>query len=263
MKCIFMTDNPDTSIEAGQNVLKEKMKYQDIEFQYLQGGVEFGTRYLYHLIWAVQQYDFDYFMRMDDDYFLCLDRLIKELPMPVQTLYHWGYVHCIQDIVRPEESIILFSRDLVEMFLLQDPQVIKGHPWADQMVATWVTELELPKIYNHDPRLHHEPTLLYIKNITTVFKNVCSNFIGVHGSYPKYMKLLWELRGGQEYRGVSLNEYTKVCPYKQSFFWQLFLDVWKYMPKRLITRPVWDTSKQDRGGKFYGGREENKEKVNT
>lgn len=253
-----MTDSPDPSTDIGKKVLEEKLKYQDIEFQNLQGGVEFGKRYLYHLIWAVQNFYFDYFMRMDDDYFLCLDRLIQELPLPPQRLYHWGYVHCIPKIVRPEESIIMFSRDLVEMFLTQDPLLIKSHPWADQMIATWVRELQLPKIYNHDPRLHHMPTLLHVKNVTEIFKDVCSKFIGVHGSYPKHMKILWQLRESKEYPSSSLNEYTQECRFPQIFLWETFSKFWRYEPKRLIANPVWDTNKQDNGKKVYGGREEGK-----
>jgi len=259
IKCIFMTDSLDESTDIGKNVIKETLKYKDVEFQNLHGGVEFGKRYLYHLLWAVQNFDFDYFLRMDDDYFLCLDRLMKELPMPPQKMYHWGYVHCIKNIVRPEESIVLFSRDLIDKFLLQNPLLIKGHPWADQMIATWVHELNLPKIYNHDPRLHHSPVLLRIKNISGVFKNVCSKYIGVHGSYPKHMKTLWDLREEyQEPENVSLNNYTKQCKFPQDFFWKTFGHFWRYQPRRFIANPVWNTSKQDNGRKDYGGREEGK-----
>ena len=254
-----MTDSPDESTDVGKEVLKEKLKYKDVEFQNLRGGVEFGKRYLYHLLWAVQNFDFDYFLRMDDDYFLCLDRLIKELPMPPQKMYHWGYVHCIGYMVRPEESIILFSRDVVEKFLQQNPLLIKSHPWADQMIATWVRELQLPNIYRHDPRLHHTPILLQVRNVSDVFKNGCSKYIGVHGSYPRHMKILWDLRGEyQEPANVDLNNYTRECNIPQVFVWEAFREFWRYEPKRLIASPVWDTSKQDNGQKDFGGREEGK-----
>ena len=257
IKCVFMTDYPDDATDIGKEVLNEKLKYKDVEFQNLHGGVEFGKRYLYHLLWAVQNFDFDYFLRMDDDYFLCLNRLMNELPMPQQKMYHWGYVHCDKYVVRPEESIVLFSRDLIEEFLVQDPLLIKGHPWADQMIATWVRDLHLPKIYNHDPRLHHSPVLPRIKNVSGVFKNVCSKYIGVHGSYPKHMKTLWDLREEyQQPKNVSLNNYTKQCKARQIFVWEAFNVFWRYEPKRLITNPVWDTSKQDNGRKTFGGREE-------
>ena len=257
IQCVFMTDSPDESTDMGKEVLKEKLKYKDVEFQNLRGGVEFGKRYLYHLVWAVQNFNFDYFLRTDDDYFICLDRLIKELPMPPQKMYHWGYVHCDKYVVRPDESLMMYSRDVVETFLAQDPLIIKGHPWADEMVATWVRELQLPKIYHHEPRLHHAPELLRIPNVKGMFKNVCSRYIGVHGSYAMYMRILWGLR--EEYQGprnVSLSKYTKECKIPHIFVWEEMLDLWRYKPERFITNPVWDTSRQESGQHYYVGREE-------
>ena len=103
--------------ENSTSLIEEQSTYNDTEFQNLQGGVEFGKRFLYHMVWAMQNYEFDYFMRIDDDYFLCLKRFLYEIPLPMVKQYHWGYVHCIESLVRPEESIIMFSRDLVETFL--------------------------------------------------------------------------------------------------------------------------------------------------
>ena len=255
MKCIFMTDNLDPSTDVGQKVMAENEIYKDMAFQKLEGGVEFGKRFLYHMIWALQSYDFDYFMRMDDDYFLCLERFLKELPLPMRSMYHWGYVHCIATIVRPEESIILFSRDLHERLLDQDPALIKAHPWADQMVATWIRELNIPNLYNHDRRLHHEPVLKFINNVKDKFRDVCKNFIGVHGSYPQYQRELWGLRNGVEYDGKSLEAYTNKCQVPQVFEWTVFNTIWRYEPKRFIENPKWDTGKQGGGGKTYSGRE--------
>jgi len=256
VKCVFMTDKVDPTTEIGQKVAQENEKYKDMAFQNLRGGVEFGKRFLYHMIWALQNYEFDYFMRMDDDYFLCLERFIKELPMPRRSMYHWGFVHCVPSIVRPEESIILFSRDLHERLLDQDPALIKSHPWADQMVATWIKELNIQNIYNHDPRLHHHPVLKFINNVDVKFKDVCKNFIGVHGSYPKYQRSLWKLRNGVEYAGKGLDGYTNKCNHPQVFVWSVFGGVWRYEPKKFIDNPTWDTQKQGGGNQAYGGRED-------
>lgn len=256
MKSVFITDGPDETTAIGRGVLHEQQTHRDIVFQNLKGGVEFGKRFLYHLIWAMQNYDFDYFLRVDDDYFLCLDRFTHELQFPMQKMYHWGYVHCVTDLVRPEESMILLSRDLVERFLDQNPTLIKGHPWADQMIATWVQELNLGKIYNHDTRLHHHPPLINIKNITFHFNNVCRKYIGVHGSYPEHMRLLWKLRQGKEYVGVKLDEYTEQCDKPQVYKWTGFINTWRYKPKKLIEDPVWDTYKQNQDAAVYRGRQE-------
>ena len=251
-----MTDGPNPSTEVGKNLLKENETYQDLAFQTLHGGVEFGKRFLYHMLWAKKNYNFDYFMRMDDDYFFCLDRFLLEIPMPMRKLYHWGFVHCLPRIVRPEESIILLSHDLVEKFLDQDPSCMMGHPWADQMIATWVQDLNLSALYNHDKRLHHGPVLKYLKNIPEMFKDVCTNFIGVHGSYPKYMRLLWTLRRENQNEVGSLDKHSVKCNFPQVFDWREFSNFWKYEPKRLIDNPTWDTSKQNGNKTEYGGRQE-------
>ena len=253
----FFTDAPENSTEQGRAVLQEQKLNEDIIFQDLSGGVEFGKRFLYHMVWAMQNYEFDYFLRMDDDYFFCLERFLHELPMPMRPMYHWGYVHCLPNIVRPEESVILFSRDLVEKFLSQNPGDIKGHPWADQMIATWVQDLKLNNLYNHDNRLYHHPPLgNNVSFIKDQFKKVCRKYIGVHGSYPEHMRSLWKLREGKEYAGVELDEYTTKCGLPQIFLWNVFTDKWKYKPKKLISDPKWDTYKQDLDKHVYVGRQE-------
>ena len=235
--------------------MKEQINHNDLVFQNLSGGVEFGKRFLYHMVWAMQNYEFDYFLRMDDDYFFCLERFLHELPMPMRPMYHWGYVHCSRNIVRPDESMILLSRDLIEVFLNQDPYEIKGHPWADQMIATWVKDLDMPVLYNHDRRLHHGPPLIFMKNIAKHFQNVCVNFIGVHGSYPKDMRLLWRLKGKDVKFDAKLDSYSSRCKVPQQFNWTNFQDIWRYEPKKWINSPSWNTTRLKKGGKVYLGRE--------
>merc|ERR1712073_128643 len=95
--------------------------------------------------------------RVDDDYFLCLERFLHELPVPMMNYFHWGFTHCILGIVRPEESIILLSRDVLEKFIFQDPHKMRCHPLADQMIGVWTTDLNLHNLYRTDERLHHAP----------------------------------------------------------------------------------------------------------
>ena len=255
VKCIFMTDFVDNRTSMGENLTKERTTYNDMEFQNLGGGVEFGKRFMYHMVWAMQNYDFDYFLRMDDDYYFCLQTFLYELPMPRRSRYHWGYVHCQESIVRPEESIILLSRDLVEKFLSQDPGTILCHPWADQMIGIWVQALDLKNLYNHDTRLHHHPPVSQIGHFKTNLEGVCRQYIGLHGSYPADMRRLWDLTGVQMDLRVTLEEFTVVCDKPQVFQWSFFTNEWKYKPKLCIEDPNWDTYKQEHDQKVYIGRE--------
>ena len=79
-----------------------------MRFQRLKGGVTFGIRFLYHMVWARLHYNFDYFLRMDDDYFFCLDRFLIELPVPMATNFALGYAHCVKRATRLDESMVLF-----------------------------------------------------------------------------------------------------------------------------------------------------------
>eukprot|EP00794_Sanderia_malayensis_P017033 gene17033-18747_t len=250
-----MTDEQkNRSTDMFHTLEKEKNDYNDIEFQSLSGGVEFGRRYMYHLYWSIQNYEYDYFMRMDDDYFVCLDKLIAELPMPAQKYLHWGWVHCLPHITRPEESIIMFSYAIVELFLSQMPEHTYCHPWADQLIATWVDELRLPIVYHTDKRLHHHPPAEGEKQFQNP-RDVCKNYIGVHGSYPTTMHKLWNNRGNY---GLKTNDtlltHSMPCQVTSRFNWKLFVNSWRYEPKLCIQNPIWDTKKQG-GGRLYQGRQ--------
>lgn len=92
--CHFFTDGLVVNRKVQQTLLKEKSLYGDLEFQPLLGGVEFGLRFLYHAKWASANYDFQYFLRVDDDYFVCIKKLLNELPLRPKENLIWGNFHC-------------------------------------------------------------------------------------------------------------------------------------------------------------------------
>ena len=250
-----MTDHQNAGDPYEKQLAEEAAKHNDMEYQVLGGGVEFGKRFIYHMLWAVKNFEFDYFMRLDDDYFLCFDKVINELPMPPLKLFHWGWVHCINGITRPEESVIVLSKDIIETFLLQDPEKMRCHPWADQQIGLWVQDLGWTHVlkWRHDPRLHHDPP---VRNLPHFLNdpNACSR-LGYHGSYPNAMRTLWSHRGQYELKKETFLETSNICKSDLLFDWAKFTDFWRYEPRLCNTNPVWDTSKQG-GGKNFGGRQE-------
>ena len=68
------------------------------------GGREFGLRFLNHIKWAKAKFDFRFLLRTDDDYFLCLKRLLSELPVRPETSLVWGNFHCQGGITWVDES---------------------------------------------------------------------------------------------------------------------------------------------------------------
>ena len=154
-----------------------------MKFQPLVGGLEFGHVILYQLQWAMAKYNFQYFLHVDDDYFVCLRKLVNELSnqfRPKKNLC-WGHFHCEVGISWPDESWLLFSHDIVETFLQQDPLTMLCHAFGDQTIAIWLNNISR-RLYFHDNRLD-----FYGNRVKLNSANVCDTFIGVHHTYPPKM----------------------------------------------------------------------------
>lgn len=83
--CRFFTDSLSDMEPKVQSVLaNESAKYGDIEFMPIPKGYNFGLRLLWLMEWSAERYDFDFFLRMDDDYFVCMKRLLFEIPFRPQ-----------------------------------------------------------------------------------------------------------------------------------------------------------------------------------
>ena len=65
------------------------------------------------MMFALEKYSFDFYLRIDDDSFLCLESLLDQLQhLPSSQLYA-GRWHRSPQNLRPDESFVLFSRDVV------------------------------------------------------------------------------------------------------------------------------------------------------
>ncbi|KAL9979936.1 hypothetical protein ACROYT_G008457 [Oculina patagonica] len=78
VKCVFVTDGIIKERDKRIHLVQERNQFQDMEFQPLRGGLEFGLRFLNQIKWAKANFDFQYILKVDDDYFVCLKRLISE-----------------------------------------------------------------------------------------------------------------------------------------------------------------------------------------
>lgn len=83
--CRFFTDSlSDMETKVQRALMNESAKYGDIEFMPIPKGYNFGLRLLWLVEWSMERYDFDFYLRMDDDYFVCLNRLLFEIPFRPQ-----------------------------------------------------------------------------------------------------------------------------------------------------------------------------------
>ena len=79
--CRFFTDRlSDMKPRVRKALLNENRTNNDLEFMPIPKGYNFGRRMLWLMEWSAENYDFDYFLRVDDDYFVCLKKLLLELP---------------------------------------------------------------------------------------------------------------------------------------------------------------------------------------
>ena len=98
--CRFFTDGQDPKGEALQGEKRIKLEsesrvYGDLLLAEAPGGVNFALKYLWMLQWANERYDFQYFLRLDDDYFICFQKLMLELAIfRPKEKFQWGWLHC-------------------------------------------------------------------------------------------------------------------------------------------------------------------------
>ena len=91
VKCVFFTDGLQLDGEQRKKLSIEHSRFGDIEFSPTEdASMIFGERFLYYMMWAKAKFNFQYFLRLDDDYFVCMDKLANELPSRPRKNLSWG-----------------------------------------------------------------------------------------------------------------------------------------------------------------------------
>lgn len=146
----FFTDAPPPTRTAHaaqaplwRSLALESARHGDIIQQPLPTGYgdnehnAYGRRALYQTRWAVQENNaLTHFLRVDDDSFLCLHRLLYELKSSPREQFFWGRFWCKRGRNRADENFMLFSADVVR--LLAD-RSITGHllPFDEHVTFGW------------------------------------------------------------------------------------------------------------------------------
>ncbi|XP_068676929.1 uncharacterized protein [Montipora foliosa] len=211
--CKFFTDGLQLTREDKAILANEKHAYKDIEYQPIAGGRNFGLRYLYQMMWAAAKYNFTYFLHLDDDYFVCLERLKTELRYRPTKMLTWGWYHCVTNLIRMDEAWTLFSHDVVTRLLSQDPQQILCHPHAGLQVGGWIHSVFNKSdnlIYFDDRRLHHAPRARKVKMFENL-TNACDSFMGIHGGSPEMMLRFSKYANDNAKKVTVLTEVSQTC----------------------------------------------------
>ena len=153
------------------------------------------------LQWYTDHYpSFQYFLRVDDDYFVCMDRLLYELPFRPDNGLYWGYTHCRDNVIRVDEGWMVLSRDIIKEALSKINTTLPCHPFGDQAIALWIRDSKLDiKWFPDNGRIIHHATAY--KESKYMSGDVCHRYVAMHGAYEIQMLKYWILT--QEHSRVT------------------------------------------------------------
>lgn len=239
VKCVFITDGILEDHAQLNLILQERNRYKDLELQPLPQGVQFGQRFLNSIKWATAKFDFQYLLKLDDDYFICLKRLLSELPLRPKRNLVWGHFHCEMGITWADEAFVIFSGDMIHKFLAQDENKMLCHPFADQQFSIWLKSMT--KVYFHDNRLHHDTPASFLPKFKRI-KNVCDSYIGMHGTYVGEMRRFGRNANDGAKEVTTMAKFSTFCPFTR-FDHRRFVPKYRFDPKPCIQNPTWNNSR--------------------
>lgn len=115
---LFFTENQGnaTVVDALKN---ETRAENDIFIQPLTGGYQnFALRGLYQMEYALKKHPrLKYFLRVDDDSFLCYQKFFWELKKRPKKNFFWGKYWCQRGRHRADENFMLFSTDVARKII--------------------------------------------------------------------------------------------------------------------------------------------------
>ena len=228
----------------------ERNRYKDLVLQPLVGGWEFGLRFLNQIKWAKANFDFQYLLRIDDDYFLCLKRLLSELPVRAKEHLVWGNFHCTVGITWIDESFMVFTSDIIYKFLSQNESTMLCHPHADQQVGLWLNNINISERLHffHDSRLWHDPPASFSAHFVNA-TNVCDSYLGIHGAYVEKMRYFGKNANDSRKDVFAMPEFKRFCP-NTAFDYRKINPPFFFEPKPCKDNPSWDLKR-----KMYVARE--------
>ena len=146
----FFTDAPPSEwrvqrLRTGRiwkELAAETRMYNDIVLQPIPGGYgnkehnAYGRRAIYQMKWFVNNLNTAFYLRIDDDSFLCMHRLVYELKTCAKEQFFWGRYWCKEGRNRADENFMLFSSDIIQL-LSNDEIRGKLLPFDEEVTLGW------------------------------------------------------------------------------------------------------------------------------
>ena len=121
----------------------------------------------------------------------------------------------------------------------QDPRSILCHPFGDQTYSLWIQATGLNLTQFDDRRIHHSPPAGKTERFFTM-RNVCDDYIGIHGAYPNVMPLLWVNSNDSPKRITPVTLLRNNCPnFAEGFDVNKFAGLYRHTPKPCISGSYW------------------------
>ena len=224
----FFTDSwegKESTAEAEESSIHGDLTTQDVG-----GGMNFGLKLLLAMRWMSERYSFDFFLRLDDDYFLCLERLLHEIDCMSSTgnqssPIFSGFRVCGHKRTKTayvDEAYILLSSVVVDRIVAASNLTCSGfgsltasawlrvggvgNPRGD---VAWVNDYRLDQLgsfWKHSKegevgREQYDP--------------VCIRGLGIHHAFPPRMHQLWtEVTGRNNTSELDSGDCKSLFSYK-------------------------------------------------
>ena len=231
----FFTDGLQLETRVREDLIMEREKHKDIELIPTRGGYWLTHRYLHAMFWAFEHYDFMFFLKTDDDYFLCLNHLSIDIKHRKQEkLLYWGHFQCLPRMVAIDEGFVIVSADLAVEFIRRNNSLYCS-PFGGQMIAMWINSLEAEgyniTYFPDNGRLMH-----YRSHLKKSHPDMCRDILGIHQAYTKYMIEYWNITKATwfklyDFKRVPRLEYHEYCNLPKIWDWRMLIPFYRREPK--------------------------------
>ncbi|XP_057302863.1 uncharacterized protein LOC130637026 [Hydractinia symbiolongicarpus] len=172
-------------------------------------GRNFAVRTYKSIHYVMEHMKVKYYLRLDDDQYLCVQRLIYELKhRPVEWLFS-GYTHC--GPARIDEGYQLFSYNLLQVFYKKSDLVCTE--FGTDCVSSWVYDvMDTQNVtwFTENKRIHQHQASL--DTALQKRKELCQTYISLHGTYEKEMQIFHDIVLKEEFHDYDIPRPYHVCP---------------------------------------------------
>jgi len=219
----FFVDANASTAQEGHG-LREDIVQMDIAGGY----AHFVDCTFWQMKYAVSHYDFQYLLRIDDDGYLCTQKLIHDLiHQAPKAGFFWGKYWCLDGFQQPDENFMLISRDLINTFLALEGYALRGREttfaslfgfWHRLMnITVWDDQDRIDAQQHYTTAYMHSTDKVNVSD--TVLQEFCNHHIYAHHvTLPELIRKVHSLlpqsaTTGLETDNASMNSMTSgsVC----------------------------------------------------